>query len=42
MLEKMPAVYEYLVNVYNQDPISYTSPAVQETEYKEDTASGND
>jgi Mlc titration factor MtfA (ptsG expression regulator) len=41
MREKMPAVYEYLVKTYNQDPLSYTSPAVQETEHKLDTTSEN-
>jgi hypothetical protein len=37
----MPAVYEYLVKIYNQDPLSYTSPAVQETEKKANTANEN-
>ena len=31
MKEKLPAVYEYLVKVYNQDPLNFTSPNVQET-----------
>jgi Mlc titration factor MtfA (ptsG expression regulator) len=39
--DKMPAVYEYLVKIYNQDPLSYTSPAVQETEKKANTANEN-
>ncbi len=29
MKEKMPQVYEYLVNVYKQDPLNYTTPIVQ-------------
>jgi Mlc titration factor MtfA (ptsG expression regulator) len=34
--DKMPQVYEYLVGIYKQDPLSYTSPAIQVTEIKEE------
>jgi Mlc titration factor MtfA (ptsG expression regulator) len=33
--EKLPQVYEYLVGVFKQDPLNYTSPAVQENDYQE-------
>jgi Mlc titration factor MtfA (ptsG expression regulator) len=32
MREKMPAVYEYFVDIYQQDPLNYTSPSIQGTE----------
>jgi MtfA peptidase len=35
MKEKMPEVYEFLVNTYKQDPLNYTSPGIQETQDQE-------
>jgi len=33
--EKLPHVYEYLVGIFKQDPLNYTSPAVQENDTQE-------
>jgi len=36
MKDKMPEVYEFLVKTYNQDPLNFNSPNIQETENRID------